>query len=300
MKTISLSVVLPIYNEEKALAKATNKLHKALKHKLIANYELILINDGSTDNSAKILKKVKRQSKKVKVLTHKLNSGYGSSLKTGIKSAKYKYIAIIDADGTYPANAIPELVKKLKYNDMVVGDRNQKGAQIPFIRIIPKLIILLFARLVSGAKIKDLNSGLRVFSKDLAMRYWHLYPAGFSFTSTITMAAHLENYRVSYLPIKYYKRLGQSSIKPYHFFYFLGLIARLMVYFKPMKFFFYPGIICSIVGFLWILITAIIYQNITDAGTVLFSLGFQITIFGLIADLIVKNREHYGRQIKQK
>ncbi len=174
---------------------------------------------------------------------------------------------------------------------MVVGARTRKGVNIPFERIIPKKIVLLLAIFLTGENIEDINSGMRIFSKSLAYKFWHLFPNKWSFTSTLTLSSHLSNYTVKYVPINYKKRTGKSSLKAFDFFYFLTLIIRLVVYFNPLKFFFWPGIAFTATGGGWILYTLITERNITDTGILIFSTGIQIAFFGLIADLIVKTRE---------
>jgi len=104
------------------------------------------------------------------------------------------------------------------------------------------------------------------------------------------MAGLLSGYRVEFVPIDYYKRVGKSSIKSTDFFYFLGVIVRLVVYFKPLNFFFFPGLIFFFFSFCYMLYTAIMFRNITDTGLLLFFFSMQFMFFGLIADLLVKNR----------
>ena len=291
MKKINLSVVIPVYNEEKALEKTIKDIITNIKKSAVDQFELIAVNDASKDNSFKILKKISRLNKKIKLLSHKTNRGYGAALKTGIKNSKFDWVLITDADGTYPAGSIHTLVKWTVESDMVVGARIKKGAKIQPIRIIPKKIVQLVANFLTGEKIPDINSGLRIFRKEIAQEFWHLLPDKFSFTTTITLSSHLKKYYVKYIPINYFKRVGKSSIKPYDFVYFLTLIIRLITYFNPLKFFFWPGILFGVTGLLWISFTLIKYRNITDSGILLLITGIQISFFGLIADLIVKTRE---------
>jgi len=224
------------------------------------------------------------------IIHHLVNKGYGASLKSAIKEARYPWILITDADGTYPINSIPELLKYAGEYDMVVGSRNGKKVRDTLPRKIGRGIVRKFASYVSGAKIQDINSGLRIFKKEDAEKFWHLFPDGFSFTSTITVASHANGNRVKYLPIDYHKRAGKSSIKPAKdFIGFLSLIAKLAIYFRPLKVFIPAGIFLMalaiamvIGGYLW-------RGEIFDATfAVLFITGVQVLIFGFMADMIVK------------
>jgi len=297
-KNINLSVIIPVYNEELGLEKTIQEIKSALKKSSASHSEIISVNDGSTDKSLSVLKRLKKQKKINTLISHQTNKGYGAALKTGILQSRYPWIMIIDADSTYPTNSIPKLVKETQNFNMVVGARITKNVKIPLTRIVPKKIISIVANLLTGEKIPDINSGMRIFKKDLAFEFWHLLPNKFSFTTTITLASHLKKYDVKYIPINYHKRVGKSSIKASDFLYFITLIIRLVVYFNPLKFFFWPGIAFSATGAIWLLYTIITIHNITDSSLLLFLLGIQTSFFGLIADLIVKTRESHENEKK--
>ena len=150
------------------------------------------------------------------ILQNNTNKGYGASLKKGILAAKGDFVVITDADGTYPSEEIPNLLDLLKTCDMSVGARIGTDVNIPLIRRPAKWVLLCYARWMARADIKDLNSGLRAFRKADALKFLHLLPQGFSFTSTITLAMHIDGLNVDYHPIDYRKRLGKSSIRPIH------------------------------------------------------------------------------------
>ena len=248
------------------------------------------VNDGSKDKSLDQLKRIKKTN--FRFFNHRQNKGYGAALKTGIRNSKYDWVLIIDADGTYPVDQVLELIGRMTEtgSDMVVGARTKKGVKIEPIRVLPKKMVVWFAELLTGEKIADINSGMRIFRKSLVREFWHLFPDKFSFTTTITIAGLLSGYRVEFVPIDYHKRVGKSSIKSVDFFYFLGVIVRLVVYFKPLNFFFFPGLFFSLFSFCYMVYTALMFKNITDTGLLLLFFGMQFMFFGLIADLLVKNR----------
>ena len=157
MRGDKLSVVIPVYNEEKAIGTVLYELIEVLEGQA---YEIIVVDDGSTDNTAKIV-----QEKQVKLIQHPQNMGYGAAIKTGIKNAANDLILIIDADGSYPVKAIPKLLKEVDNYDMVVGARTGKEVKIQLYRRPAKWFLSKLANYLSGTKIPDLNSGMRIFRK---------------------------------------------------------------------------------------------------------------------------------------
>jgi glycosyltransferase involved in cell wall biosynthesis len=229
--SLGVSVVMPAYNEAGMVGQQIEKVREVMDctH---CPYELIVVDDGSTDETASVV----RQHDAV-LISKKYNRGYGAALKTGIAAAKYEWILIIDADGTYPSESIPSLLQALPEYDMVVAARTGRRVHIPLIRRPMKWVLGRLANYLAGQPIPDLNSGLRVFRKSLAEQFQHLLPAGFSFTSTITMSLLLNDYSVLYVPIDYHKRVGLSKVRALHVYDFLLVILRTAIYFNPLRFF---------------------------------------------------------------
>ena len=236
MKTPSVSIVIPCYNEAKGVVRNLGEIFNALNEKI--DFEIITINDGSTDKTLVLLEEYALQKPQVRVVNNSINLGYGASLKKGIREAKGEIIVITDADCTYPASEIPFLLQELEGVDMAVGARIGNKVQIPFVRRPAKWALLNYARWMARADIKDLNSGLRAFRKKDALRFFPLLPDGFSFTSTITLAMHVNGMQVSYHPIDYNKRIGKSSIRPIRdTLAFFSLVLRTTMYFRPLQVF---------------------------------------------------------------
>ena len=235
-KKISISIVIPCYNEADGVADSLKEIGKALRE--LNDVEIIAINDGSTDKTPAILDDFTNQTPEMQVIHNDPNLGYGASLKRGIRKAKGEIIVITDADGTYPASAIPKLLEELNDSDMSVGARIGRKVQVPLLRRPAKWALLHYARWMAQADIKDLNSGLRAFRKKDVLRFFPLLPDGFSFTSTITLAMHVNGMRVSYFPINYRKRIGKSSIRPIRdTLAFFSLVLRTTMYFRPLQVF---------------------------------------------------------------
>ena len=287
-KAEKVSILVPVYNEENTVLGTIARIQKTMEDSGFSSFELIVINDGSTDNTA-----VKLRNINVHVITHPSNRGYGSSLKSGLRAAKGEIVVITDADGTYPLERMPLLLEHMAHNDMVVGARSKKNSEGGFFRKIPKLILRHFASYVVGTPIPDLNSGFRAFRKDIIMKYFRIIPSGFSFTSTITMAMLSDGYQVKYVPIDYFRRLGRSKIRPIRdTISFFSLIMRTCLYFSPLRVF-----VPMSSFFLGLAILKVIFDSIhrpfgrfVISQSVLFFtlLSIQILILGLVADLIIR------------
>jgi len=250
------------------------------------------VNDGSSDDTEKILTELVAEEDHLQILNNPVNLGYGASLKRGIAAANYDRIIITDADGTYPNNRIPEFAEKLADCDMLIGARVGKNAHIPLIRRPAKWLLLRYARWMARAPIEDLNSGLRAMWKHHIERFLSLLPNGFSFTSTITLAMHVNGMAVRYEPIDYAKRVGKSSIRPIRdTFNFFSLVLRTIMYFRPLQvlgtiaiFLIFSAVGVGIAG-------NILTGQVPDVITTsLFSTGVIFLGLGLLGDLINAQR----------
>ena len=294
-KQINVSIVIPCYNEAGGVTDSLNEVCKALRKR--DDVEIITVNDGSSDKTPAILDKYASQKPSVRVIHNESNIGYGASLKRGIREAEGDLIVITDSDGTYPASSIPELLEELKEYDMAVGARIGPNVEVPLVRRPAKWVLLCYARWMARADIKDLNSGLRAFRKKDALHFFPLLPEGFSFTSTITLAMHVNGMRVAYLPINYRKRIGKSSIRPIRdTLAFFSLVLRTTMYFRPLQVF------GTLSGFL--LASAIgvgvagkfFLGEVPDVATVsLVSTSLIFLGLGLIGDLLNVSRKMIDR-----
>lgn len=204
-----ISIVIPALNEEAAIAQTILTIREALRQKDV-EHEIIVVSDGSTDETAR-----RARDAGAVVLEHPKPAGYGKSLKDGIIAARYDLIGITDADGTYPNHRLPELLDAVVTRgfDMAVGARTGREYRGTFLKMPARRVFLWLSEYATGNKIDDINSGLRVFRRDLPLRFIHTISNGFSFTTTITLAAMLNGYYVTYLPIEYHKRVGRSHVR---------------------------------------------------------------------------------------
>lgn len=276
-----LSVIVPVFNEEKIVKDILEKLRQELE-KLHIVFEIIAINDASSDQSLEILKSIPN----ITLINNPYNLGYGASLKRGLRAVSSEWIMIIDSDGTYPIDKISDILKYTEEYDMVVGSRiHQKDAPG---RKPAKWILKKLASFLVGKNIPDLNSGMRVFRRDKALEFYDLYPSGFSFTTTITLSFFTHDYTVKYVDIPYYERVGTSSIRPKHFFDFLGLVMKLVLYFKPLKMLFTPIAVIFFLGVSKGLKDIIVTGKIGNLSLILILFSFQIFIMTLILEIVTR------------
>jgi glycosyltransferase involved in cell wall biosynthesis len=208
MSRPGISVVIPAYNEAQAIRQTLDALLQTLK-RIDRPQEVIVVDDGSTDETAALAKTAG-----VKVIRHPANSGYGRSLLSGIKSASYDIVAIVDADGTYPVEQLPEFLDTLDQGfDMVVGARSGQYYYASLGKRCLRFIFRILAEYTCGRSIPDINSGFRVFYRQPLLMWQASVSTGFSFTTTITLLYILNNLLVTYRPINYNKRVGKSKVR---------------------------------------------------------------------------------------
>jgi glycosyltransferase involved in cell wall biosynthesis len=288
MRNKGYSIIIPAYNEEGIIGNFLCELVKILDQ-TDGDYEIIVINDCSTDKTrdGAIASQVP-----ITLLDHACNKGYGAAIKTGIKVAKYETIVITDADSTYPNESIPGLVSVAENEDldMVVGARVGKNVNIPLIRKPAKWVITKLANYLSGTRIPDLNSGLRVMRKSIVNKFANILPNGFSFTTTITLAMLTNNHSVKYIPIDYFKRKGKSKIRPIiDTLNFIQLIIRTVLYFNPLKVFVPLSILLVLFAFFVLIMSWFLLGSVLDTTFgVIFMTAVMVLAIGMLADLVDK------------
>ena len=280
-KAPTISVVIPVKDEADSIASVISSVRAALES-CNEPHEIVAVDDGSVDGSQEIA-----QQAGARVVSHGTGRGYGAALKTGIRNARGSTIVIIDGDGTYPAERVPELLAGLEAADMVVGARIRAGACVPILRRPAKWFLTKLASFLSGVSIPDLNSGLRAFRKDVVMPYLGVLPHRFSFTSTITLLMIGDGRSIEYIPIDYHKRAGKSKIVPSDAFSFLMLIIRTIMFFNPLKFFFPVGLVLFVLGGGKLLTDYVIYDRLSGTPVLLILSALQLWGLGFLAELLL-------------
>jgi glycosyltransferase involved in cell wall biosynthesis len=277
-----ISIIIPAYNEEESISKVIEYLLSLNK-----NYEVIVVNDGSTDKTRQEVSNFPC----VKLINHPYNKGYGASLKTGVRRASNDYILTIDADGQHRPADILRLLEHIETFDMIVGSREGNTNQ-DWIRKPGKWVLSWVANYLSNMKIPDINSGLRLIRKHCIEEFLHILPNGFSFSTTLTLAVINAGYNVKYVPISVVKRMGgKSRVKQVHDgFATLLLITRCISLFNPLKIFAPVAGVIFAFSIPFSLYGIIHYHSFPKTGILTFLSGILILLFGILADQVAAIR----------
>jgi len=288
-KEEKICIIMPAYNEADAIGEVLDKLiPMANEH----SWEVIVIDDGSSDDTGKIA-----EERGAKVLTHSQNRGYGASLSSGVRATDADIVVFIDSDGQQDQNDIPRLLEHIDQCDMVVGART-KGSHIDLHRRPGKKILKWFADYLAKEKIPDINSGFRAFKRDVLLRYLHLMPQGFSFSTTSTFAMLKGNHQIKWIPIKTTKRVGTSTVKQLkHGPETMMLMLRLTVLFDPLRVFLPVSGILILLAVVMTTLNLILYRRAIPASAVFLGISAVIIfMLGLLTDQVSAiRRERHER-----
>ncbi len=211
-----LSIVIPAYNEESGIAEIVNRVlavREDLQASGVDDMELIVVDDGSQDKTAEITEELAQHSEKLRLIRHPINKGYGAALKTGFSQASGDLLGFLDADGTYPPEYFPALVKPaLDGGELVIGSR-MSGAKsdMPVTRRIGNFFFANLLSIVGFQKITDSASGMRAFHRGILERIYPL-PDGLNLTPVMSTRAMHEGINMVEVPIPYSERVGRSKL----------------------------------------------------------------------------------------
>ncbi|ASU86414.1 glycosyltransferase family 2 protein [Nocardiopsis gilva YIM 90087] len=289
-----VTIVLPCYNEQDHVVAEIERISAAMDASGYA-YELLAIDDASTDETLARLRAAKTRFPRMRVIAFGHNGGSGTVRRIGTQRARGDIVVWTDADMTYPNERIPEFVAMLDENpemDQVVGARTQESGSHKFLRVPTKWVIRKIAERLTNTTIPDLNSGMRAFRREVSLPYLRLLPPGFSCVTTITLAFLSNQHPVHYVPISYAKRAGNSK---FHFvrdaYRYILQVLRMVMYFNPLKVLMPLALWLIGIGsvkFVFDMVKAPLY--IPNNTIMLFMTGLIVGSMALLADLIVRSR----------
>jgi len=281
-----VTVVLPCYNERDHVEQEVKRIRAALEAAGMT-YELLCIDDGSTDGTREVLQSMPG----IRTILFPRNQGSGTARRIGTQEAKGRVVVWTDADMTYPNELIPELVRELGDDyDQVVGARRTEEGTYKFFRVPAKWAIRRLASYLTNTPIPDLNSGLRAFKREVAAPYLRLLPPGFSCVTTITLAFLSNGHPVKYVPIDYFKRAGRSKFHPFRDAYnYIIQVLRMVMYFNPIRVLMPVALFLMTSTFVKLIFDLIVHHWRVAGSTILIGLaGFNIAALALLGDLVVK------------
>ena len=280
MKHDKVTVLLPAFNEEANIGDTIKKIKE-----LHPDFEILVVDDGSTDNTVKIAMEAGAN-----VWPHPYNIGNGAAIKTGLRCASGDWVVMMDADGQHDPADIARLLEHRNAYDMVVGARGKKSDG-SLHRNLANWFYNRFASYVTKVKILDLTSGFRMVKRDVARKFLYLLPNGFSYPTTITMAYLRSGRTVKYLPITTTKRKGKSKIKLLEDgTRFVLIISRVAVLYSPFRIFMPMSIIMFYLGLLYYLYTFFTDGRFTNMAALLISTSVIVFLMGLVSEQISQMR----------
>ncbi len=283
-----LSVIVPIYNEAEVIPGVIPHMISYCKEH---GWNLVLVNDGSKDNSLSLISDLASDQEHVQIVSHKLNRGYGGALKSGILASKTEYSIFVDADGQHRMEDVLNLFTLIqeKDADMIVGSR--KGQRGHWFREMGKFIIRAVAKMLMPVPIYDINSGMKIFRTQEARKYMHLYPNTMAFSDIFCFVFLHHRYLVLEEPITIEERKGGTST--------IGIktaintvheILNIVILFNPMKIFFPTAIVFIILGLGWGTYIALQGKGLSVGSSFLIISGIMLFCIGLIAEQISQIR----------
>ena len=286
---MSLSIVIPAFNEAKSLEEF---LPAVLKFSIVHNFELIIVNDGSTDNTRLILEEL-NDNNFIKVINNKQNLGYGAAIKAGILRATSDFIITIDADGQHRLEDVLCLFNCIITNDadLVIGGRKGQKSVTRF-RSLGKSIIRRFAKLYMDIPIYDINSGMKIYKSALAKRYIRFAPDGMAFSDIMTIVFVNSKRLVIEEPIIIKQRIaGESTISYQTAFQTIKEITIIATTFFPLKFFGSLAALMFLISFGWGLPFLLQNKGFTTGTTLGLLFSSLFLVLGILAELIALIRK---------
>jgi glycosyltransferase involved in cell wall biosynthesis len=279
--TDSLTVIIPAFNEAAGIGAVLDELKQECSAFVTT---IIVIDDGSLDDTGRVARE-----RGVEVIRHPANLGYGASLKTGLRRADSTHVATFDADGQHRAADLKRLWDAREGGAMIVGARQQL-IHSPLWRMPGKWILGALATYLVKRPIPDLNSGLRLLTRDVAMRYMHLCPRGFSMSTTLTMAVMSRGWPVTFVPIDVRPRQGRSTVTVTTGLETLVLLLRIICLFNPLRLFVPAAAVVALIGVAWGVPYAAAGRGVSVGAMIAIVTATMLFSLGLICDQVSQLR----------
>jgi glycosyltransferase involved in cell wall biosynthesis len=275
------SIIIPAYNEAKTIGSVIKKIKE-----LHPDVEIIVINDGSTDDTATSAKEAGAF-----VYNHPYNIGNGAAIKSGIRHASGDILILMDGDGQHDPEDIKEFLKYMQDYDMVVGARS-KSQHASWSRAIGNFLYSRLASYVAKFPVQDLTSGYRAIKANVAISFLFFLPNTYSYPTTLTLGVLRSGLSLKYIPIRLNKRAsGKSRINLVSDgIRFFLIITKICTLYSPFRVFLPASFIAFMSGVFYYLYTFFTYGRFTNMGLLLFTTSVIIFLLGIISEQISQLR----------
>ena len=276
-----LTVVVPVYNEERALPSFASYLMEVCRAR---GWTIIFVNDGSRDGTRQILDHLSATGG-VRVAHHKVNRGYGGALKTGLSQVATPFVVTMDGDGQHSPDDIERILQFAIESDadMVVGRRDASAASSAY-RTFGKFLIRSFTKILMPLPIVDLNSGFKFYRTELAKRYMTVCPDSMAFSDVITLVFLNEHNLVLEYPIRVSPRkTGQSMIGTFTAFETVIQVLNIALMFNPLRLFLPISALCILAGLGWGIPFVLLGRGVSVGAMLAIVSGLLFFVLGLIA-----------------
>ena len=287
--TLDVTVLLPAYNEEAAIEHVLAEIVEALADEPL-RFEILIVDDASTDRTVAYAERFASRCTRceIRVLGRRENGGAGAARKDGVRAARGEVVVMLDADGSYPAASVRDLLRYFPDYDQVNGARTSEQGTMPLLRRPAKWLIRRLACYLTGREIPDLNTGLKAFKRDAMLEWLWVVPNGFSCVTTMTLAFLTNGYAVKYVPTPYRKRIGRSKFHPIKdTLAYLNTVVRITSYFRPLRVFMPTAALVLGLGTAKSIYSFASTGTMQESDVVLLTAGFLTAMFGLLAEIVV-------------
>lgn len=281
------SIVIPAYNEAAAILNQLNLIKKYLLVYKI-NAEIILVNDGSSDNTKKEIEKF--EFKNIIVINNISNLGYGKSIKIGVQNSSNDNIVIIDCDMSYPFQSINQLIAEYESGyDLVIAERKNLSKLDGYLKHILRNTFKIIVNYISGNNVPDPNSGFRIFNKNIFLKHINIISDGFSMSTSSLLTFIFERCHIKFIPIELNNRVGNSKIKlSRDTLRMLQTVTQVCLYFNPLKIFVSMFLFFLFLLFITFGLELILNQNLIYLKVFFGFFGFQFLSLGFISEILRK------------
>jgi glycosyltransferase involved in cell wall biosynthesis len=203
MKVKSLSIFFPFWNEAKNVEQVVEAAIPVAEE-VAEQWEIIIVDDGSTDNTLEIANRLAAKNPNIRVVSHSPNRGYGGALKEGLSNAKYEYVVFTDGDGQFDFSEVKLFLEKINNHDIVIGHRKKRRDN--HVRFVLMKMLKLWDFILFGFRFTDIDCGFKMFSRSAINELLPLRSEGAMITTEILAKAKKKKLKITEVEVSHFPR----------------------------------------------------------------------------------------------